>query len=521
MKGRRRLSRGAMALLAFLAVCSRCPPAWALRSGEKATWAKTTKVGPDAEAGGWFINLGITGARARLPEDAPTVLEVAFVFDNTPAAGRLQVGDRIVGANGKPFTTPHKFGYGVGKFGYEGPMMDFGDALEASQGPKLRGRLVLAVVRDGGPRKVELELPTTYGRFAKTYPYDCPKTDRILEEACAYLARKQRPDGLWHGRPHINTFAALALMASGRAEYRPAVEKAVRAMAGMTGPELDFRGYKCWHYGLYGTVLAEYYLLTGEAWVRPELEEISTWLAAAQAPRGGWGHRPWDDEGKINGYGPINIITMQAKMAWSLLQRCGIEVDLRRYRAAHDFVVRGTNARGYVWYKDGGANNPKYADMGRTGAAVLAHYLSPTGGREYREYALRGARCIGDHPDTFPDTHGSPLIGMVWTALGAAVDPPSFRKLMDHNRWSFALAHCPDGTFYYQPNRDNNPQDFAAAPRLAATAATALVLSAKDRSLQMTGAAPAAAVLTAAPRRRGTDAPIRRAHAMGWKESRP
>jgi len=77
---------------------------------------------------------------------------------------------------------------------------------------------------------------------------------------------------------------------------------------------------------------------------------------------------------------------------------------------------------------------------------------------------------------------------MGWTALGAATDPASFRKLMDHNRWHFVLAHCPDGTFYYQPNRDNNPQDYAAAPRLAASATTALIFTVKHRKLQMTGA---------------------------------
>jgi hypothetical protein len=79
---------------------------------------------------------------------------------------------------------------------------------------------------------------------------------------------------------------------------------------------------------------------------------------------------------------------------------------------------------------------------------------------------------------------------MVWTALGSAVDPPSFRKLLDVNRWAFSLSHCPDGTFYYQPNRDNNPQDYAAAPRLSATAATALILTIKCKKLQMTGVQP-------------------------------
>lgn len=59
---------------------------------------------------------------------------------------------------------------------------------------------------------------------------------------------------------------------------------------------------------------------------------------------------------------------------------------------------------------------------------------------------------------------------------------------MDYNRWCFSLAQCADGTFYYQPNRDNNPQDYAADPRLTATAATALILTAKHKKMQMTGA---------------------------------
>ena len=488
MSSRFSLHRGRVGLLVLLTVGAFCAPARALRLAKRGAWERKTKVGPDAEVPGWYINLGITGARAMIRDEEAKTLEVMHVFKDTPAAGKLEVGDKIVGANGRLFVTPHKFGYGVAKFGYEGPMMDFGNALEESQSEKRGGKLTLAVLRDGGKKVIELRLPTKYGRFSRTYPYQCAKTDRILSELYPYLLRKQRPDGTWHGRPHINAFAALALMASGESQYMPAVKKAVQAMAKATQSRIEFRGLDAWKYGLYGAVLGEYYLLTGEKWVLAELREINEWLAKGQSPNGGWGHRPWNFEGKGNGYGAINVITMQGKMAWSLMQRCGIEVSPKRYRATHDFVVKGTNKIGYVWYKDGNAKNPNYADMGRTGAAVLAHYLSLTGGKAYQAYALRSARCIGDHPKTFPDTHGSPVLGMVWTALGAAVDPASFRKLMDHNRWSFSLAHCPDGTFYYQPNRDNNAQDYGAAPRLSATAATALILSVKHKKLQMTGA---------------------------------
>ena len=470
--------------LGFVFVMGLTQPATALRKNQP--WSVTTRVEPDARAGGWFINLGITGARAKIQLESPKVLEVTYVFENTPAFGKLKVGDKITGVNDKPFTEGHKFGYGPDFFGYEGPMMDFGNALEESQG-ELDGKLAVDVIRGEQAVEVVLSLPTKYGKFSETYPYDCQKTDIILDELYAYLLKMQKADGSWHDRPHINAFAALALLASGDAAHLPAAKRAAEACARETDDQISYGGLDCWKYGLYGSYLSEYYLITQENWVLPELTEINRWLHKAQMANGGWGHRPADRPGG-NGYGAINVITMQAKMAWALMQRCGLQVDAERFQAAHDFVARGTNDIGYAWYKDGGRSNPSYADMGRTGASAIAHYLSPVGGKAYKDFAKLNANCIGTHPKTFPDTHGSPLLGTAWTALGALPDPAMFRKLMDYNRWHFALAQCPDGTFYYQPNRDNNAQDFAANPRLCASAVTALILSVKHRRLQMTGA---------------------------------
>ncbi len=74
---------------------------------------------------------------------------------------------------------------------------------------------------------------------------------------------------------------------------------------------------------------------------------------------------------------------------------------------------------------------------------------------------------------------------MGWTAMGAATDPESFRNLMDQHVWFFNLSHCPDGTFYFMPNRDPNDQDYNAGKYLSASAATALILSLRNESLRM------------------------------------
>jgi hypothetical protein len=193
------------------------------------------------------------------------------------------------------------------------------------------------------------------------------------------------------------------------------------------------------------------------------------------------GHNPG-----FEGYGPIAMITAQGALAYSLMSRCGVEIDRTKHDAAYDFLKRGSGPNGYVWYGDGiGGREDGWADMGRTGAAAIANFLSPYPDAAYRERAQRHSTLIGQHPQSFPDTHGSPAMGMGYTALGASVDPASFRKLMDANRWWFTLAQCKDGTFYYQPNRDN--AGYGSDARMTASSVTAFILLLPKRSLVMTG----------------------------------
>jgi hypothetical protein len=180
------------------------------------------------------------------------------------------------------------------------------------------------------------------------------------------------------------------------------------------------------------------------------------------------------------------MLTAQGALAYSLMHRCGITIDRKKHDAAYDFLKRGTGENGYVWYGDqkgGGPNN--WADMGRTGAAAIANFLSPYDGNAYRERALSHARVIGAHPQSFPDTHGSPMMGITYTALGVSIDADSFRKLMDANRWWFTMAHCTDGSFYYQPNRDNS--GYGSDSRMIASSVTAFIFTLPKRSLVMTG----------------------------------
>ena len=489
-------------LVSLLFLCHAAPSHAQVDYGQDSPWDQRAESGPDAIVPGWFYNLGITGLRARLVADEPKALLVKYVLPGSPADGQIQIGDLIVGAGGRMFQKDHCNGYGEKVFGADGPVSELAQVLEECQSADRQGKLTLTLRRGKEILELSIDVGTKYGTFAPTFPHKCQKSDLILAELLQYLVDQQRKDGSF-GDPVHDTFAPLALLASGEAKYLPAVERNVKYHCRV--PQANDLGLPNWYYMSAAIVLSEYHLATGDKSVLPDLQKVQDLIAKGQYLRmsqinpqakkshpdsfpkgpkdshGGWGHNPG-----FEGYGPIAMLTGQGALAYSLMHRCGIKIDLKNHDAAYDFLKRGTGENGYVWYGDqkgGGPNN--WADMGRTGAAGIANFLSPYHGNAYRERALSHARVIGAHPQIFPDTHGSPMMGMAYTALAANLDADCFRKLMDANRWWFTMAHCTDGSFYYQPNRDNS--GYGSDSRTLASSVTAFILTIPMRGLVMTG----------------------------------
>jgi len=488
-------------LLVLLALAGSGTAAQVAYDSSGSPWSQRASAGPDAEVPGWYYNLGITGVRVELVEAQPTHLVVRHVFAGSPAHRRVEVGDHIVGAGGARFEVGHLNGYGMKVFGPKGPLEDFARALERCQGEH-DGKLALVLERQGKEIQRELALGKRYGAFAATYPSDCEKSARILAELRQFLLEAQGDDGSF-GDPVVDTFAPLALLSSGKREHIAAVERNARFHARTTRAR-DDDSLINWRYMTAAIVMSEYQLASGERWVLPELEEVrdflyssqyvslaqvnpevkkshpDSWPEDARQQHGGWGHNTG-----FEGYGPIAMLTGQGALAFALMQRTGVAIDRERHDAAYAFLERGTGSNGYVWYADDVAGDSDWADMGRTGAAAIANHLSPWPGSNYRTRARKHALVIGEHPESYPDTHGSPILGMGYAALAASIGPESFRRLMDANRWWFSLAQCSDGTFYYQPNRDN--AGYGADSRLSASAVTAFVFSIPERNLVLTG----------------------------------
>lgn len=472
-------------------------------------WSQRADSGPDAEVPGWYYNLGLTGIRAQLVENEPKALLVKHVLSKSPAQNAIETDDLIIGADGKKFRKPHRNGYGMEVFGAEGPVAELAEALEACQAESAAGKLKLLVKRGDKTIDVELDIGKEYGSYAATYPATCPKSEKILGELLDYISKKQEENGSFGG-PVENSFAALALLGSGEKKYLPDVERNLRHLCeSIESTDEKARKYGLMNWTYMGTaiVLCEYYLITKKPWVLPELEKIRDLLYAGQyldmsqinpkvkeshpddypkGPKqahGGWGHNPG-----FEGYGPIAMITGQGALTFSLMQRCGIEIDRKRHDAAYDFLKRGTGENGYLWYGDSAGGGPDdWADMGRTGAAGIAFFASPYREDTYRQQAMKYSDVIGKHPQSFPDTHGSPPMGMAYEALAASIEPKNFRKLMDANRWWFTMAQCGDKTFYYQPNRDNSGYDSSA--RMTMSSVVAFIYTLPKRNLVIAGKA--------------------------------
>ena len=470
-------------------------------------WNQRAESGPDAKVPGWFYNLGLTGIRAESVADEPKALLVKYVFPTTPASKVIKVDDKIIGAGGKLFQHGHRNGYGMEIFGADGPVAELAEALETCQGKSGTGKLPLRVKRGKETINVDLDIGRNYGAYAATYPAACPKSEKILKELLDYLSKHQKEEGSF-GDPVHNTFSALAMLGSGEKRYLPAVERNLQFLCKSirsTADEDRKYGLMNWTYMGTAIVLSEYYLITKKDWALPELEKIRDLLEAGQyldmsqinpkvkqthpddypkgpaQAHGGWGHNPG-----FEGYGPIAMLTAQGALSFSLMQRCGIKIDRTRLDAAYKFLKKGTGKNGYVWYADSPGGGPDdWADMGRTGAAGIANILSPYHDGDYRKQALLHSKVIGEHPQSFPDTHGSPPMGMAYAALAANIEPANFRKLMDANRWWFTMAQCNDGTFYYQPNRDNAGYDSEA--RMTASSVVAFIFTIPKRSLVITG----------------------------------
>ena len=398
-----------------------------------AGWLQAAEVAlvqwsPHAVYKGRQITMGPTGARGWVNG---STIGVAFIAKSSPACGVLRVGDMVIGAGGKVFQAGGD------------PRVALGNAITEAETKAGAGKLALRIIREGKAQDVVVNI-AVMGSYSPTWPYDCEKSARILDEACAHLARAQYPDGHIPAEVGMATaWCGLLFLASGDAKYQDNARRAAYWIADRTWEKA---GLNCWPTGYSGLLLAEYYLATGDKTVLPTLQKLSTFLAESQMKCGSWGHNgPW------GGYGAVNQVGLACLMAMVLSQECGLDVDMAAMKRSLDFFKRYAH-KGWVPYGD----HPPFmgnSGNGKSAMAAVVFDLADGYGRTKRAFASAVASSYAHREDG----HTGPYFSFFWGPLAArlADDAPAFRKFLDEQRWYYDLARTFDGGVVCQPNAEN------------------------------------------------------------------
>ncbi len=399
-------------------------------------------------------HLGPTGAkgwiytgRDFMTTDARQIL-ITKVEPGTPADGVLEAGDVILGIGSKEYFSGDarkSLGRAI-------------DAAEAKHGVLrlIRWRPTPNVTpRQGTETTVALQLEVM-GEYSITAPWDCPKTERVLEKALEVLVERKEMGRL--------SDVALALLATGEKEHQEIVREYLHA-AKWARPDfkvsVESGGLQCWWVGYRGLLLTEYFLATGDEYVLPAIREYSVKTAMGQSAGGTWGHGfAWTSKndgklhGRLGGYGALNQAGLPCLLSLILAKKCGVEhpeIDTAISRATRffeQFIGKGSIGYGYhrpsLEIHANGRNG--MSGNGKNGIAAIAFRV--LGHREGQRFF---ARLTASLYNTCEYGHSGNSYSYYWDPLGASCGGPMLvAEFLKKLRWYHALTRQADGSFAYQ-----------------------------------------------------------------------
>jgi hypothetical protein len=419
---------GTATLFTFLAFSSwaAAPPSQA--AGPDFTQGDTI---PDGANHDW--NLGATGARGWMFSDKLTSTDarqicVTKVEPGSPADGVLAVGDVILGVGGRQFS-------------YD-PRTEFGKALTAAESEAGGGELSLIRWRASETEEVVVQLPVM-GTYSATAPYDCAKSQRILELGCKVLAERVA-DPSYRQNPITRSLNALALLASGREEYLPLVRSEAQWAA-----EFSADSFQTWYYGYVMMLLAEYHVASGDDSIMPGLRRLALESARGQSVVGSWGHKFAGPDGRLQGYGMMNSPGLPLTISLILAREAGVddpEVSEAIEKSAR--LIRFYVGKGAVPYGDHHPWIQTHEDNGKCGmAAVMLNLLGEPQGAEF--FSRMSVASHGPERDT---GHTGNFFNILWSVPGVAQSGPHATGawMQEFGAWYFDLARRWDGTFLHQ-----------------------------------------------------------------------
>ena len=388
-------------------------------------------------------NLGPTGLRGWMFCDQMVTtdarqISVTRVEKGSPAEAAFLVGDVILGVGGKPFS--------------HDPRTEFGRAITIAESAAGGGRLAVTRWRAGRAEEIVVNLPQL-GSYGATAPYDCPKSNRILEQGCRALAVKMA--GSRHEEdPIVRSVNALALLASGDPAWLPLVRQEARWAADYSSGSMQ-----TWHYGYIMILLAEYVLATGDQSVMPGLRRLALEAARGQSAVGSWGHGFAKPDGRLGGYGMMNSPGVPLTIGLVLAREAGVkDPELARAIELSARLLRFYIGKGAIPYGDHHPWIETHEDNGKCGmTAVLFNLLGEADGAEF--FSRMSLASHGPERDT---GHTGNFFNMLWAMPGVAQSGPQATGawMQEFGGWYFDLARRWDGTFSHQGPPEPDPDSY-------------------------------------------------------------
>ncbi len=459
-----------------------------LRGGKGNTVTYDLLMPPDP---GNLCHYGPTGFFAKRHTDH---LVVDVVEKGSPSDDKLQKGDVIVAVAGQPITLD--------------AYRQFTEAIDEAESEQGGGLLTLTVQRGGAanggaagsekdaaadaevadhhapasaaPRTetVTLQLKVL-GRYSKTAPAHCPKTDALITQAADHLVKTGSYGTLKAG--------LLGLLATGEETYIKAVHDILHAAAWAQRPEDVTElvgkgvGYCSWHWGYQLLVLTEYYLVSGDAFVLPAITKYALGLASGQDNAGLWGHTMSVPElGRSRGYGVMNQPSLSIFISLILAEKCGVKDPMVR-RAIERTHAHFDNwiGRGALPYGNHQPMEHLFTNNGTSGSLAIAFaLLGNSKGASF--YAAMSAAAT----DEILTGHGGPWWNITWSGLGANVLGPEMATAYNKKgHWLRTAARCWDGRYVEMLGWGSSPQ----GGRCSDTGAHLLNLCTGRRAIYITG----------------------------------
>lgn len=348
---------------------------------------------------------------------------VREVKKGSPAEGKLFVGDVIYSANGQMLGDEEE--------------MTISAAITASEAKD--GKLTLGIHRDGKNLDVELQLKVM-GRYSSTAPWNCLKSERIVENLENYLVAKGAPSGFLH-------CDAMFVLGAGSPEH----QWLVRRTATRTGVS----GGNNWSLGYATQYLSEYFLATGDKRVLPTIQKQCDQIRAVQIRednkrKGGWYGRGVDPRG----YPAMAHTGISAMLGLTLARECGVDVDAETFQLGLDYLERKGAPVGQIIYGDAFRDKPRNIDPEQ----MLAGKLSTENGKVPEAAVLY--EILGDRRSAYINStisthawystyggHGGHFWDQYWTPLGSAVhSKEAYIYFMKNHRWFRECNRMFDGS---------------------------------------------------------------------------